>query len=322
MPVVDSSFKAPWWLKGGHAQTLFAYLKKRPEVAYRRERVTTPDGDFVDWDWVDGEPDKPVLALFHGLEGGSQSHYARHLMLACQAQGWTGVVCHFRGCSGEMNHSLNTYHSGAWTEVDWMLKRLAVERPQQTRFAAGVSLGGNALTRWAGTLGEAAKPVVSAAAAVSGPLSLGISSESIASGFNKIYTANFLRTMRKKAAAKAAQHPGQFDLSKVVNCQTLAQFDDHYTAPIHGYLSACDYYERASARPVIKDIRLPFLLLNAANDPFVPAHLFPKASEASQSVTLEQPASGGHVGFVTGPFPGQLDWLPQRLLSFFKSQQK
>jgi predicted alpha/beta-fold hydrolase len=296
----------------------------RPTIRYQREHITLSDGDQVVWDWLrknDPQTPRQLLALFHGLEGGSQSHYAKQLALACAQRGYDFVVCHFRACGGISNHKLQSYHSGDSAYVDFCLRHLATHYPEHARYAVGVSLGGNALSLWAGQQGSRAQGMVKAAAAVSGPLQLGISSEAIAHGLNKIYTHNFLSTMRVKAKEKAQRFPGQIDASQVAQSHTLAQFDDAFTAPVHGYTSACDYYERASARAHLKHIDIPFLLLNAKNDPFVPAHLFPKPAEVSSTVTCEQPDSGGHVGFVSGPFPGKIHWLPNRLLDFFAQQK-
>jgi uncharacterized protein len=282
----------------------------------RRERWETPDGDFVDVDRVDGPEGAPLLVLFHGLEGGASSHYARALLAAFPARGWCAALPHFRGCGGELNRLPRAYHSGDSDEVDWMLRRLAVERGGLV-YAAGVSLGGNALLKWLGERGAEAGTVVRAAAAVSAPVDLTAAGDALGRGFNMVYTRNFLMTLRRKAAAKLARFPGLFDGARVARSRTLREFDDLVTAPLHGFRDAADYWLRASAKPWLAHIRVPTLVVNARNDPFLPAASLPRADAVSPQVTLEFPATGGHVGFVHGPFPGRYDWLPQRIASFF-----
>ncbi len=320
-----SSYRAPAWLPGGHAQTIYAYYLRRNPVAYRRERVATPDGDFVDFDWYEGEAPsantKPVFVLFHGLEGSSRSHYALACAHAAHARGWTFVVPHFRGCSGEPNTTVRSYHSGDVGSVEFMLKTVANRAQNRPLCAAGISLGGNALAKFCGTAyleNPAAQFGLAAAACVCAPLDLGISGERIIKGFNMVYTNNFLRTMKRNAKIKATKFPGTFDISRAMQAKSIAQFDDAYTAPVHGYTSVTDYYQRASCRANLRDITLPFLLIHTLNDPFVPDYLAPKAHEVSPTVTLDLPATGGHVGFVSGAFPGNLNWLPDRLIHFFE----
>ena len=320
-----SSYQAPAWLPGGHAQTIYAYYLPRTPVAFRRERMPTPDGDFIDFDWLDGEPTRPIFVLFHGLEGSSRSHYALACAHEAKARGWTLVVPHFRGCSGEPNWSVRAYHSGDVESIEFMLKMVEIIAKKRPICAAGISLGGNALSKFCGTT-LLEKPATQfglvCAASVCAPLDLGMSGERIARGLNMVYTNNFLRTMKRNAKVKAAQFPGAFNIERALKAKTLAEFDDIYTAPIHGYKSGADYYHRASCRQNLIDIPIPFLLINAANDPFVPSYLAPKPHEVSPSVTLDLPETGGHVGFVSGAFPGNLNWLPHRLMNFFEEHTR
>ncbi|MDD5297413.1 MAG: hydrolase [Rhodocyclaceae bacterium] len=313
-------YRAPAWLPGGHAQTIYPLLIKPPRPAYRREHWETPDGDFISLDWCDGPQEAPLLVLFHGLEGSSRSHYASALMGTVRTQGWEGVVCHFRGCSGEPNRLPRAYHSGDSEELDWVLRRFRHLFPKRTIHVVGVSLGGNALLKWLGERGETAGEAVNSAAAVSAPLDLTVCGHHLDRGFNKVYTRHFLRTLKNNAAMKELRFPGIFDTRLMARAVNLYQFDDIVTAPLHGFLGADDYWRRASSKPFLTGLRVPTLILNARNDPFLPAHALPRPDEASASVTLEFPDAGGHVGFVTGPFPGRLDWLPRRLLHFFRHQ--
>ncbi|MDD5059215.1 MAG: hydrolase [Sideroxydans sp.] len=311
------SYQAPHWLPGGHAQTIYPLLIKGHVPPYRRERWDTPDGDFIDLDWIDGASDAPLVVLFHGLEGSSASHYAISLMHSVKRQDWSGVVVHFRGCSGEPNRLPRAYHSGDSEEIDWILRRLRGRFPQRSIHAAGVSLGGNALLKWLGEQGSAAAVAITSAAAVCAPLDLTASGHQLGRGFNRIYSQRFLRTMKRNAALKLARFPGCIDEQRMLAARSLYEFDDVFTAPLHGFLGVEDYWRRASSKPLLGSICAPTLLLNARNDPFMPTTALPQASEVARAVTLELPDEGGHVGFVTGRLPGQLSWLSQRLLHYF-----
>ncbi len=318
-------YRAPRWLPGGHLQTLYAALAApRPRVDFRRERWDTPDGDFIDLDWLadqDAAKSKPLLVLFHGLEGSSRSQYALALMAATHARGWRGVVVHFRGCSGEINRLPRAYHSGDSPEIDWILRRLRSEHADAALFAGGVSLGGNALLKWLGEQNVGATAIVNAAAAVSAPLDLMASGNALDAGFNLVYVRHFLYTMKHKALLKLAQFPGLYDRERLLASRTLREFDNLITAPLHGYRDTDDYWTRASSKPWLARIALPTLVINARNDPFLPAAALPQATDVSPYVHLETPAGGGHVGFVSAGFPGRLDWLPQRLLAHFDAAQ-
>ena len=328
-----TAYHAPRWLPGGHSQTLYPLLIKPAAQRYRRERWETPDGDFIDLDWndiaaqaLDGSPATPppavppmipLVVLFHGLEGSSRSHYARALMHALSAAGWAGVVVHFRGCSGSPNRLPRAYHSGDSDEVDWILRRLRDQYPQRPLYAVGVSLGGNVLLKWLGERGDSAASLIDAAAAVSAPVDLAACGHHLGRGFNRVYSYHFLSTLKPGASARLRRFPGLFDAQRLRAATTVYAFDDAVTAPLHGFASADDYWRRASCKPWLPAIRVPTLLLNALNDPFLPASALPRPQEVGAAVRCEFPRQGGHVGFVSGPPPGHLGWLPQRLLAFF-----
>lgn len=311
-------YRAPWWLPGRHLQTVYPVLALRPSPpSYRREVWDTPDGDFIELDWMDAPPDRPLVVLFHGLEGNSRSPYAAAMMKRLRRIGWAGVVPHFRGCGGAPNRLARAYHSGDAAEIGWILARMSsLGRPVM---AAGVSLGGNALLKWLGTGGALCGTHVRAAAAVSAPLDLTAAGAALRRGFNRIYTREFLRTLVPKTLHKAARWPDRFDAERIAGARDFDTFDDAYTAPAHGFRGVSDYWLRASSKPDLPGIRVPTLVLNARNDPFLPARHLPGQDDVSSFVTLEQPRDGGHVGFVSGPFPGQLGWLPDRLIAFFSA---
>jgi predicted alpha/beta-fold hydrolase len=311
-------YKAPAWLCGAHAQTIWPLAIKGEMPPLRRKRWKTPDDDFIDLDFLPHREGQPLVILFHGLEGSSRSHYSRSLMREVLERGWNGVVVHFRGCSGPPNRLPRAYHCGDANEIDWILRRFARKFPEIPRHAAGVSLGGNALLCWLGSRREEACGLITSAASVSAPLDMSAAGHHLARGFNKLYTRYFLSTLRPRAAEKAARFPGRFDAKKAQRARNLAQFDDAYTAPLHGFRGVDDYWKRASARPVLSGIAVPTLLLHALNDPFLPVEALPAQAEVSRCVRMDLPKEGGHVGFVTGKFPGQLDWMPKRLLRYFE----
>lgn len=322
--MTSRDYAAPRWLAGAHAQTIYPALRRPPAVAFRRERVNTPDGDFVDFDWQDANgatPGTPTVVLFHGLEGNSSSHYARTLMRHLQVIGWRGVVPHFRGCSGELNRLPRAYHSGDYAEIGWMLAAVRARLPAAPLYAVGVSLGGSALLNWLGREQERAVALLVAAAAVSAPLDLAAAGTAIGQGFNRIYARHFLSTLVPKALAMAQRFPGTLDAAAVRRATSMHTFDDVVTAPLHGFEGAHDYWRRASSKPWLGGIAVPTLVLNAKNDPFIPASSLPGPESVSRAVMLEQPAHGGHAGFAMSPFPGSLEWLPSHLLQFFARTQ-
>ncbi len=341
----------PWWLPDGHTQTIYAARwAPCPQVTYSRERLNTPDGDFLDIDWVLpgmepgrlnavlAEPERSNLdsllppgpqrysrravMVFHGLEGCSSSHYARALSHHFRARGWVVAVPHFRGCSGTPNRLLRAYHSGDVEEVRWLIEQVRARLPQAAWHAIGVSLGGNALARYLGNDPDHSQ-VLRAAAVVSAPLDLLTCGNHLSQGLlqRELYTRHFLSSLKPKVLRKAQKFPGAFDAWRVSHSRTLRAFDDAYTAPVHGFRDVDDYWTQASAKPVLRAIETPTLLLNARNDPFVPSHCLPHPREVSRRVLLHQPATGGHVGFVTGRGRGHLHWLPRRIERFFGARE-
>lgn len=315
-------YDAPWWLPGGNLQTIWAALRAEccvgDEPSFRRERWVTPDNDFIDVDFADhnSPKDAPLLVVFHGLEGSSKSHYAQALTDAARARGWGCAVPHFRGCSGEPNRAPRVYHSGDFREIDWILRRFKIQHGGPV-VAGGISLGGNALMRWAGEMGTSAAQVVHAVASVCAPLDLTASGWAMGRGFNGlVYSRMFLRSMIPKALQKLAQYPGLFNRNDLLAARDLHAFDNIVTGPLHGFKNADDYWERASAKPHLRQVGLPALALNTLNDPFIPNWSLPKPSDVSSTVTLWQTAQGGHAGFPSGAYPGNVRVMPEAVTAF------
>ncbi|HJY77906.1 MAG TPA: alpha/beta fold hydrolase [Burkholderiales bacterium] len=294
-----------------------ASLFPPPRVPLRRERWDTPDGDFIDVDFC-GDPGAAMqLVLFHGLEGGSDSHYARSIAAQAVRRGFRLAIPHFRGCSGEPNRTRRAYHSGDTEEIDWMLKRLGGARSGPVH-AMGVSLGGNVLLKWLGERGDEARALVRRAATVSAPLDFAAAGDALDRGMNRVlYVRHFLSTMKPKALAKLELFPDLFDKEKVSAVRTFREFDNLVTAPLHGFRDTDHYWGAAACGPYLEHIRVPTLVLNARNDPFLPeSDLLRAARKAAPCVVLEFPRTGGHAGFLAAPFPGNRDWLPQHLFDF------
>lgn len=310
MSTPAGAYVAPWWLPGGHLQTIAAALAPAPRIAFRRERWETPDGDFIDLDWAERAGharSAPLLALFHGLEGSSASPYARAIAAQALAAGWRCVVPHFRGCSGELNRLPRAYHSGDSAEIGWILERLGAQ------FAAGISLGGNALLKYLGEQG--ADAAVRKAIAVSAPLDLAAAARALDRGLSReIYTRMFLGTLKRKAQAKLERRMIAVDAARLRRARTFREFDDAVTAPLHGFLGADDYWARSSSGPWLARIRIPTLVVNARNDPFLPGAALDALGEMPPNVVLEFPHGGGHAGF-----PGRGRWLARRVLEFLTS---
>ena len=311
-------YRAPWWLQGGHSQTILGgLLGPGQSVAYTRERWTTPDGDFVDVDWAGPENAERLLVMFHGLEDNSRSRVARAVAQRALAMGnWRYAMPHFRGCSGSPNLRPRAYHAGDSEEADWMLRRFAALYPAV--HAVGISLGGNVLLKWLGEQGDTAVNVVRRAVTVCAPFDVTAFGENIGRGFNNIYGWYFLYVagLRRKALMKIKQFPAEFaalgiSASCVRAIKTLPEYDDVVTAPLHGFGNKFNYWRLASAVNVLPQIRVPTLILNARNDPFLPERVLAKASDLPRNLVLEFPSHGGHVGF-----PSHSQWLPRRIVDF------
>ena len=252
-PNEPGGFRPAWWCPGPHLQTVWRRLfGAAPSPPLRRERWTTPDGDFLDLDFLDPSTpeaensNRPVVLFLHGLEGSSRAKYILGLLEALRPLSWRGVALNFRSCSGEMNRRMRFYHSGETSDPDWVIRELIRRYPGSPLSAVGFSLGGNALLKWLGEQGEAVPSAVRCAAAVSVPFDLSVAARAIDHGVSRIYGQVFLRTLKEKAIRKAAEFPGWIDPRRVGRINSFARFDDEVTAPIHGFRDGRDYWTRSS----------------------------------------------------------------------------
>jgi predicted alpha/beta-fold hydrolase len=304
-------------------QTVWGPLFRRQRSPLRRERVPTSDGDFVDLDWTEPAASGgclPVVLVLHGLEGSARSHYVNGLLAGTCARGWQGVVLNFRSCSGEINRLARFYHSGDTGDLDAIVRLLLTRHPAAPLAAVGVSLGGNVLLKWLGERGDEAP--VRAAVAISVPFDLAACARVLDRGLARLlYTTNFMRTLRAKVREKARVHPGFVDVGAALRARTFAEYDEIVTAPLGGFAGAFDYWTRSSSGPYLARIRRPTLMINARDDPFVPAATLPDVTMLPPHVTVEFPARGGHAAFIEGRWPWRVDsWAERRALEFVAAQ--
>lgn len=322
MPIIESNFKAAWWLPNRHLQTLWPVLLRRiPKLPLERERIDLPDSDFVDLDWLGKNETGPIIFLLHGLGGSVHSHYAGNLLAAARQQGFRCVIMHFRGCSGEPNRLERYYHSGDTADLDYVLNILHQREVAPYFIGVGFSMGGNVLLKYLGETQH--QSVFKAAAAVCVPLDLMVAATELQHGFSRIYQWRLVRDLKEYCLQK--YHYRKIPKPNVnwEEITTFWQFDDLITAPLHGFKDVNDYYTRSSSKKYLKHISTPTLIIHASDDPFMNDDVLPPESELSEHVTIEIAEKGGHVGFVTGKLPGLASyWLEQRLIEFFKPDDK
>jgi predicted alpha/beta-fold hydrolase len=314
MPVVTSTFSPPLWLRGGHLQTVLPTLLRRaPSVPYQRERIATPDGDFLDLDWSTTGSSR-LAVISHGLEGNTSRAYVRGMARALRDAGWDVLAWNYRGCSGEPNRLLRSYHSGASDDLDVVVEHVARSRRYGAIALVGFSLGGNITLKYLGERGDAVHPLIVGAATFSVPCDLASSARKLAHPAQSVYMRRFMVTLREKIRSKAHLLPPTITLDGIDSVRTFLEFDDRYTAPIHGYRDGEDYWAHASSRPYLPGIRRPALLVNALDDPFLTPECFPfEEAEHSAYLTLEAPKHGGHVGFMLG---ADRYWAEERAVEF------
>ena len=319
-PLRLDGFRPPWWCRNGHLQTLWGPLTRRRSRPLARERVTTPDGDFVDLDWQPAPAGAPLLLVLHGLEGSTRSHYVVGLLDLARAEGWRAAVLSCRSCSGEMNRLPRFYHSGDTGDLDHVVRLLVARHPVAPLVAIGVSLGGNVLLKWLGEQAEATPRQVAGAVGISVPFDLEACARRMDRGLQRrLYTPSFMRSFRAKVRAKARDFPGFVDVRLALRARTFAEYDRAVTAPLHGFADEVDYWRRSSSGPYLARIRPPTLLLGSRDDPFVPATSLPVPRALPAHVRTEFVAAGGHVGFVQGPPWRPWSWAERRAVAFLRA---
>jgi len=324
---VASNFKPAWWCRGAHSQTIASVLfKSKQRFVLKRKRFEIPDGDFLDLDYLHKSPTDenknfPCVVIVHGLEGSSKAPYVQSLLKEIQNRGWSAIAINMRMCSGVPNRLKQTYHSGRTEDLDWILQELTKEYAPENLFLVGYSIGGNIVLKWLGEQGSCASLRVGKAVAVSVPYNLSRSVEMLDRGFNReVYTRILLSSLKKKVLNKKKEFPNAICYEKVQGCKTFKAFDREVTAPLNGFQDEVDYWSKSSCKNFLKSISLPTLLIHAEDDPFFPGHLIPLEDIRRSSFlkTLFVP-HGGHVGFVSGPWPWkQKRWLEGQILNFIK----
>jgi predicted alpha/beta-fold hydrolase len=278
--------------------------------------VATPDGDFLDLDWLDGPPGSPLVLALHGLEGSARSPYVVGLLRLARARGWRGVAMNFRSCSGELNRQPRFYHSGDTEDLASVVDRLVSREPGLRLGAVGTSLGGNVLLKWLGERGGGVPQALRAAVGISVPFDLMRCARRLDRGVHRaLYAAHFLYSMRRKVRDKARRHPGFVDVAAVWRARTFAEYDRAVTAPLHGFADEMDYWRRASSGPYLEGIRRPTLLISALDDPIVPAAALPDPARLPPCVRAEFVRGGGHAAFLDRPWT-VTSWAERRALEF------
>jgi uncharacterized protein len=320
VPVVaKSTYTAPLLCFNPHVQTVVPnILRKVPGVTYERERIETLDGDFLDLDWSRSGTRRLAVVL-HGLEGDSGRPYVKGMVKALNAGAWDAVAMNLRGCSGEPNRKIRMYHSGETGDLNRVISHVTSSGVYDDLALVGFSLGGNIVLKYLGERGLKTPRVVKAAVAISVPCDLRACSDRIEELRNRLYLKRFLKMLRKKIQAKALILPGQIDDNGYEAIRTLKQFDDRYTAGLHGFKDANDYYEKSSSRPLLPNISVPTLLINAQDDPFLSSECFPvQEAQANPHLFLEMPRHGGHVGFMASSPRGEY-WSETRATDFLSN---
>lgn len=325
---LPEKFKAAWWLRNRHLQTIAAkYLAPKHALDTRVEMLALPDGDHLQLNWTEETnlaSSNPLVVVLHGLEGNIHSHYASGMLKALTQQGFSAVLMHFRGCNGEPNRLPRAYHSGDTADLAFLIAQLKLRFPQRALAAIGFSLGGNVVVKYVGETGKNCP--LQAAVSISAPLMLAPSSAQLEKLSSKLYKGYLLNRLKKTMQAKLKRHrdfPLPITHEQVSALKTLREFDDLITAPLHGFINAAEYYTLCSGKPYLKSIHIPTLLVHAKDDPFLSQEVLPKLDEMPPWVHLLLSEHGGHVGFVGGRIPFQPTYyleehIPRYLAQFFK----
>lgn len=326
MPIIDCHYSPPIFLSNGYVQSILPTLIRRIDCShFERERLKTDDDDFLDLDWslsssTSEARNKTLIIISHGLEGHSRRPYVAGVAREANKQGWDALAWNFRSCSGEMNKTLRFYHSGSTDDLQRVLDH-AIGRGYQSIHLVGFSMGGNLSLLYTGRAGTEISPYVKSVCTFSVPCDLEASAYCLAERRNKIFMWRFLKDLRVKVESKSIDFPDLIDAEGYESIKTFKQFDDRYTAPIHGFDDALDYWRKSSCKAVLSDISIPALLVNAKNDPFLPESCFPyNEALLNPNFYLEVPESGGHVGFIEMNGDSSY-WMEKRAISFISKHE-
>lgn len=317
-------FEPAWWCQTAHSQTIAgALLNRPPRLQVLRQRWDTPDGDFLDLDRLPApHPDAPRLLLLHGLESSSQSNDIRHFMAMGQHLGWEVIALNFRSCSGQPNRLARAYHGGDTADLAWVIDRLLQEDAARPLGCVGISLGGNVLLKYLGEQQQQAPQPLRCAVTISTPFDLNASVTQVEQGFSLVYTRRFVQSLKRKTFAKLDAYPDLVDRQLLAAVQTLSEFDELVTAPIHGFPDAKTYWATSSSIHFLAAIRRPTLLINAQDDPFYAATALPWQQVADNEwLTGLFPAAGGHAAFIEGGYPFRLQlWAHRQAMTFLRRE--
>ena len=323
MPLVaTSTYQPPIYLQNGHLQTIFpSFFRRLGAALYQRERIETDDKDFLDLDWskIGG---RRLGIISHGLEGNSQRHYAVGMAKMLNSHGWDALAWNYRSCSGEINRRLRFYHNGSIDDLETVIQHAITQGSYEYIVLIGFSLGGNLTLVYLGDKGASINPRISAAVAFSVPCDLAASSRTLSRKRCKLYMNNFLVSLRRKIRAKMSVMPDRINDHDFHQIKNFKHYDDRYTAPLHGFKNAEDYWDKCSSMNYLSKIRIPTLVVNAWDDPFLAGDCYPViAASESQHVFLETPSSGGHVGFIQFNRDGSY-WSENRAMEFISKIEK
>jgi len=325
---MTTQFKPAFGLANKHFQTLYSsFFRKAKNLDFDIEKFTLPDGDFMECYWYDKPLKgslKPIVILFHGLAGSYKSPYIQGTMLKLADAGFSSVVMHFRGCSGVENILPRAYHSGDTGDSSLWIQEVKSRFKKSKLFAIGYSLGGNMLLKYLGEKGS--NSLLDGAISISAPMVLDICANSINKGFSKIYQKHLISNLNLPLEKKYEKHDMESIIGlkkeEVKNIKTFWEFDEIYTAKIHGFKSAKDYYQKSSARQFLKDIQTPTLVIHSLDDPFMTPEILPNSDEISKYIKLEISPNGGHVGFIGGTIYNPTFWLEARVVEYFKKLEE
>jgi len=318
-----AEFQPAWWCRNAHLQTIWGGIVRRaPRVPLTRTRWELPDGDFLDVDELAAGEPSPRLIVLHGLESSSRATAVLGLLYQARQRGWGGVAVNFRGCSGEPNRLRRSYHGGDTADLAWVLAKVSAQHPSSPIVCAGFSLGGNVLLKYLGERGNAVPEQVRTAAAISAPFDLAASVAALDQGFNQVYRDRLVATLKRKTFEKLTRYPDLVDPAALRALRTLRAFDHLVTAPVHGFSDAAAYWAASSSAQFLPRIRRPTLLMNAEDDPFLPAQALPRQAVAENPfLTAVFPACGGHIGFLAGRWPvAPIAWAEERAAAFLAGQ--